>query len=188
MARHSLHLAALRFFLAVSTVGLALPIGSAHAAETCIVCAEPAATYLCQAKAAPEHNGFLANDRLIQFACLKNISKTYGHGSCKASKTAGQTCAASNVVQLDLTAMARNYVNRVPPVLRSQQPAQPPQPTTRAKPAEPKTVVELAKRTAESSQRQLENAGDAVKNAGKVVTDGAKKTWQCLTTFFQRCN
>ena len=55
----------------------------------------------------------------------------------------------------------------------------------------PKTVVELAKRAAASSKKQLSNAGQAVKggvkSAGKTVGKAAKKTWDCLTSFFTKC-
>jgi len=177
----------LQFALAALAM-LAITSSKVEAAEACVVCSEPAATYLCEAQAAPEHQSALNNSRLIQFACIKNIAKAYGHGSCKANQLQSQTCNGQ-VVLVDLSDMARRLVKRVPAPLRpghnpkfKDPAAQPNTPT-----GEPKTVVELAKRTVQSSQRQLKNAGKAVQNAGKVVTDSAKQTWRCLTTFFQKC-
>lgn len=66
----------------------------------------------------------------------------------------------------------------------------------------PKTVEELAKRTAKSTKNGFEKAGDTVvktaKNAGKAVgnvakkvgdgvSGAAKKTWKCLSTLFGDC-
>ncbi len=160
----------------------------AGAAEICVVCEAPAAQYRCLPQAAAEHQVFLDNRRLVQLACVQNIAKAYGHGSCKANTAHEQVCKAP-VVKVDLTQMARQYVNRLPKPLRPGDEAKLRKPIKEPKPrdGEPKTVVELAKRTVETSQQQLEKAGDAVKNAGSAVTDTAKKTWRCLTTFFQNC-
>lgn len=62
----------------------------------------------------------------------------------------------------------------------------------------PKTVEELAKRTAKSSKEGLEDAGDAVVGAakktgetigeaGSAVGNAAKSTWRCLSTLFSDC-
>lgn len=62
----------------------------------------------------------------------------------------------------------------------------------------PKTVEELAKRTAKSSKKGLEDAGDAVVGvakktgeklgeAGDAIGGAAKSTWRCLSSFFSDC-
>ncbi len=45
---------------------------------------------------------------------------------------------------------------------------------------EPKTVVELAERTAESSK-------EGISNAGKAIGSAAKKTWDCISSLFFEC-
>jgi hypothetical protein len=183
----------MRRFLRISTIGAAVLLAAggvpaSQAGEICVQCEAPAATYLCQAEAASEHQAFLQNRRLIQLACIRNIAKTYGHSTCKANAAEQQACNAP-AVRVDLTEMARQYVNRLPAPLRQNDKAtangqfSAPPPSN----GEPQTVVELAERTVESSQRQLEKAGEVVKKAGNAVGDTAKKTWQCLTTLFQKC-
>ena len=62
----------------------------------------------------------------------------------------------------------------------------------------PKTVEELAKRTAQSSKKGLEDAGDAVVGAAKktgeklgeagdAIGGAAKSTWRCLSSLFSDC-
>jgi hypothetical protein len=46
--------------------------------------------------------------------------------------------------------------------------------------SEPKTVVELAKRTAKTTQNELDQSADKVSNA-------ARSTWRCISTLFQDC-
>ncbi len=161
---------------------------AARAGQACVVCTAPAATYLCRANAAPEHQSFLDNGRLIRFACIKNIAKTYRHGSCKASGHTAQSCVGP-VVTVDLSDMARRYVDRLRQAGRPwpQATVRPPHGQPAPDAGEPKTVVEFAKRTMKTSQDQVEKAGEAVQGAGQAVTDSAQKTWDCLTTLFQRC-
>lgn len=69
-----------------------------------------------------------------------------------------------------------------------QEGAQEPQP---AEPAPPATVGELAKKTVKASGDGLQKAGKAVtdgaQSAGNAVGKAAKKTWDCLTSFFGNC-
>jgi hypothetical protein len=80
-------------------------------------------------------------------------------------------------------------------------PAQEPDPSAAAavkKSKEPRTVEELANQTVEASKKGLKKAGDAVTgtaekageqvgNAGSAVGTAAKKTWNCLKSFFSDC-
>lgn len=79
------------------------------------------------------------------------------------------------------------------------QEGQPKQEEAEAEPkGPPKTVEELAKRTAKSSKKGLEDAGDAVVGvakktgeklgeAGDAIGGAAKSTWRCLTSLFSDC-
>lgn len=62
----------------------------------------------------------------------------------------------------------------------------------------PKTVEELAKQTAKSSEKGLKDAGEAVAGAakktgetigeaGSAIGKAAKSTWKCLSTLFSDC-
>ncbi len=174
----------------VGVVSWSAQAGSAQA-DICVSCDNPAETYVCRATAAPEHQSFLQDQRLLQVACIRKIATDYGHGQCRTNKTGRQTCTGA-LVTVDVTDMARQYVNRLPKPLRpttggsaSDVPASSDRPE--ASPSEPKTVVELAKRTAQNSQKQLNNVGEAVQKAGEAVGEGAEKTLRCLGTLFQDC-
>ncbi len=173
---------------------------SALAADICVMCNEPAMTYICRPSAAPEHTTFLQDRRLTQLACIREIAKAYSHGSCKANQN--DMLCTGDLVVVDLSQMAREYTNRFPKPLRPEslsggenasafEPQQPPK-------GEPKTVVELTKRTVDSSKKELNKAGqkagevvkktgEAIKKAGKAVENGAEKTWRCLSSFFLNC-
>ena len=176
---------------------------TASANDICVACNEPAVTYVCRPTAAPQHKAFLQNRRLTQLACIREIARSYGHASCKANQSNPQNCSGE-LVAVDLTRMAQAYTNRLPKPLRPDGSA-PRQTTVGAqKPAkpqnqdEPKTVVELAKRTVETSKDQLDNVGktagkvvektgEAVKQAGEAIEDGAEKTLRCLASLFTDC-
>ena len=185
-----------RFFMISPIIFAAASLitGTTLASDICVKCDQPAVTYVCRPTAAPEHAIFLQNRRLTQLACIREIAQAYAHESCKASQHGAQVCSGK-LVSIDLTRMAREYTNRLPKPLRPNDLSQAGTPPGTQNPqpqqGEPKTVVELAKRTVENSQDQLSNAGekagDAVKKVGKVVEDSAIKTWQCLSSLFLDC-
>ena len=158
----------------------------------CVQCIEPNFAYRCEVEASPQHQAFLANDRLKRMACIRQIAKASGHAVCKVSKDQPIDCAGQSY-SVDISQMAQSYLNRVPSSVRNSfvGPRQAQRSTEgqgKNKQNEPpKTVVELAERTAENSQKQLENAGAAVKDAGNYVTGSIKQTWTCLASLFQDC-
>ncbi len=172
------------------TVSAALADGRA----ICVQCMEPDVAYRCQVNASAEHQPFLANDRLIRMACIRHIAKSSGHAACKVSKDQPANCLGE-AYTVNISEMAQSYVDRLPsavqkaitPAGRPAAPAQQEASGDADKEQPPKTVVEMAKRTAENSQKQLENAGTAVKNAGEFVTGTVKQTWTCLATLFSDC-
>ena len=167
-------------------------VASAQNRAICVQCVEPDVAYRCEVKASPQHQAFLANDRLKRMACIRHIAKASGHAVCKVSKDQPVDCAGQSY-SVDISQMAQSYVNRVPSSVRNSfvGPRQAQGSTEGQGNSEqnkpPKTVVEMAKRTAENSQKQLENAGAAVKDAGNYVTGTVKQTWTCLASLFQDC-
>jgi len=192
-----------RLLLKLLTISAAaaLHMSAAWASDICVMCTQPAMTYVCRATASPEHNVFLHNRRLVQLACIQRLAKSNGHGSCSANQKGIQACTGQ-LVTIDLTDMARQYTHRLPKPLRQEnvtivQPSPPSDSQTESE-QEPKTVVEIAKRTVQGSKKQLDKAGQTVKKVGKavgdgaqkigeVVGDGAKQTWQCLSSLFSEC-
>ncbi len=182
-------------FAALALVAVAGVAPSTNAQEQsraiCVQCMEPDVSYRCQVKAAPEHQPFLGNKKLLRVACIRHIAKASGHAACKVSKQQAIDCVGGEPYTVDISEMAQSYVDRVPSAVRKAlNPAGPKVSEGQGeedKDKPPKTVVEMAKRTAESSQKQLENAGAAVKNAGDFVTGTVKQTWSCLASLFQDC-
>jgi hypothetical protein len=149
---------------------------AAHASDrVCVICEAPDAQYSCTY--APETGGGLG---ALKYRCLREVAETYGHRQCKVNDTPLSDCAGT--VHM----------------LTAAPPAAPPQPaeTGDAAPAkapegqppgavgegggEPKTVVELAKRTAKTTQRQIEKSGETVEGM-------ARQAWRCVTSLFARC-
>ena len=171
----------------------ALLMSTAVAAENraiCVQCLEPDVAYRCEVNASPQHQAFLANEKLKRLACIRHIANASGHAVCKVSKDQPVDCAGQSY-SVDISQMAQSYVNRVPSSVRNSfvgpAPAQGSSEGDRDKDDPPKTVVEMAKRTAENSRKQLENAGAAVKDAGNFVSGTVKQTWTCLASLFQDC-
>ena len=185
---------------------LFLPLLSAHAlaAEYCVTCANPAAMYRCVIANTPE--GLGSNPR-EQLACITELAKSGNHETCTASKSAPVPCPG---ITQTVTAPAE-----VTPKLSGEVPADASTATGEidpsavdtgdaateiepAKPQVPRTVEELAGQTVKSTKEGLKKAGEAVgdtasKAGEKIGTDGeavggaAKKTWNCITSFFSDC-
>lgn len=189
--------------VATGLVAQAMTVQPATANEICVRCQGPDTAYRCRAEPTGRYAGLAKNERLLNYACIKYIAEKYRHASCKAGGGEDQTCQGTKLT-IDLSAVADQYAARLPEQLKPKAaPPTPPPGDDQAegqpkKKEEPKTVVELAKRTAEASKREIEGAGkavkdagkyagDAVKGAGEYVGDAAKKTWRCLSSLFQRC-
>lgn len=148
--------------------------------DICIVCEEPKATYRC----APQDGSVRAGDVRLAFSCITELARTGGHSSCGVSRKQAGPCDGPlrtvSVIGPELPVV----MGRPPEADAGGIPASPVPPPVPAKaekkPGPPDTVVELAKRTADSSKEQLKKAGDG-------VTGAAKKSWRCLTSFFKEC-
>lgn len=199
--------------------------GAIAGGEVCVRCDNPFAIYRCQLDhpaAGPETP--------VGFVCITELAKQNGHRTCAVSRDAGTACAGDPVV----VRLPPGAPLPVAPPLVADRPALAPQPTAPvppgndpavekpetaegelAKPAEPqedgtpKTVEELAKKTAIASQKSLEKAGDTVSDAAKqtgkalektgdvigdaaqktgdAIGSAAKKTWRCLSSLFGNC-
>jgi hypothetical protein len=157
----------------------ALTAGPVRAAEVCVVCSEPAATYRCMVDT--EKVQFSGVDKVVQFMCAKELAKAGKHASCKAVPGTGPACLGEQ------RTVGLQGVEGQP------EPGSPEAAAAEAKRAEalknapPKTLVELAKRTNEQMNNDAKSAGEAVGNAGDAVGGAMKKTWRCLSTLFTGC-
>lgn len=181
----------IRLALAMSS-GLGATAGLA--AELCVTCSGPDATYRCVLGTAVAST---PEDPAGQVLCIRELAKFGHHESCAVDRRPPAQCPGM------LRAVSPpEAVRDLPPLARP--PAGPmgtPMPLpVEAKPKQegPRTVEELAKGTAKSTGDGIGKAGDAVKdtaqNAGKAmgkagdaVGSAAKKSWHCLTSFFTDC-
>ena len=172
---------------------MALMPARAQPVEYCVRCSAPEAEYRCLPQLSDELRQALPGERVLRFACIKDIAKAYSHEQCSVRETTAQACGGEAVV-LDLSRLAEEYARRLPgPVRRGLSGANPTpvEPADQAKPKDgkepPKTVVEMAKRTAETSEKQIKKAGEAVKDAGNYVSGTVQKTWRCISSLFSNC-
>lgn len=168
--------------LLVITGGLWTVPSTAVAAESvCVRCIGPFAMYVCVPPAVKGVSGQFKR-RALGFLCTQQIAQANGHQSCQVKLNNDEPCdGPSFTISAQPSPQAGNA---------SKQSAAKPKPRDNSN-SEPKTVVELAKRTAKASKEQLKKTGKAIENAGKKVTgtikDAAKSTWRCLTSLFTDC-
>ena len=177
--------------LALTICGLAL---GAAAEEYCVTCTEPDAKYRCViAQPTPD-----AHDEHGPLRCISEIAQSGGHASCSVGAATSGPCP-SNLHTVTLPAVAPPPPQPVPapvytPMVPAAESVAPPK--AEAEPAPPpegppKTVEEFAKKTAKASGDGLKKAGEAVtdsaQSAGNAVGNAAKKTWDCLSSFFGKC-
>jgi len=190
---------------------LSLPVSQARTAEFCVTCYGPPAQYRC----AVSQDGELTAPPGAQLPCIKQLALQGGHKSCAVARQGPGECAGKLLI------ISPDPATQIPPNLPINKPTEAASPETAGEPyqkptgenpenaeatnpdavetqGEPKTVVELAKRTAESSKKNIKNAGKAVvnaakstggqiKNAGKYVGSTAKTTWDCIISLFTKC-
>lgn len=162
---------------------------AAHAQNVCVSCVGPPASYNCSLELPKEIAAPQRGKRLLQFACIEDIARRYGHDSCSVRKGAVGPCIGErHVIKLAPGQAGRTASG---PATTSQPTPAPVQaesktgtggkkPPGQAGEAPPRTVVELAERAGKDSQRQLNQAG-------KVVEGAVKKTWRCITSLFGDC-
>ncbi len=154
--------------------------GPAQAGErACVTCLDPDAQYSCSlAPTEAGETGLGLSGAALKVRCIREIAETYGHQSCKVGDTPITACAGT--------------VHMISPQPTGSDTSPGPRPANTATPpanpspadgndAPPKTVVEMAKRTAGETQEQLEKSG-------KVVERAARQTWRCVTSLFTACD
>lgn len=161
---------------------LAILVSLAHqpalADAICVTCDGPPRVYSCSY--APNANGDAPNkgQRALQFACIQDVARQYQHASCSVKRN--QLGACNGVVHMMSqgpvvapTATADQVGATVPTPV-------PPAAAKVTQSSEPKTVVEMAKRTASDTQKQIDKSARSVSKA-------ARSTWRCVSTLFQKC-
>jgi hypothetical protein len=152
--------------------------GRAVAQEYCVSCTEPNAVYRCVIEGAQP-----GGSQPLQMLCITTMAKQGGHATCGIKRGTVFDCDGP-VKRIPWAALnAPPPAAAVPGKQSDAEPSPPPGWTAEAKPEPqepPKTVLEMAKRANENTAAQLKQANENMKTQ-------AKKTWECVTSFFTRC-
>ena len=169
----------------------------AMAAETCVTCSGPTATYRC---ALDGSDASRTADPALQVLCITELAKRGGHSSCSIDRT-----TANPPCNGELVTLARPPAGSPVPAVVETAPANPPAdtaavPAPAAPPSKgpPATVEALAKEAAEQTKKDWEKtktsvkettdaAGHEIKKAGNTVGSALKKSWECLSSLFSQC-
>lgn len=177
--------------LLVMTTTAAQP---AAAQSVCVRCTGPDQSYSCSL--APDAPGAAPRGKALQYNCIQEIARTYSHERCQVKQHDIGSCPGQvhMVSGLPPAAPAVGLADRAGSDgadrggLNSGPASAPSAPQQQADPLssqpkqqrEPATVVELAKRAANNTDKEIRRSAETVSNA-------AKSTWRCLSTFFSDC-
>jgi hypothetical protein len=171
---------------------------SAGAEEYCVTCTEPDAKYRCVVTEQPG-----IHDEHAPLRCISELAQSGGHASCSVGAATSGPCP-SNLRTVTLPSLpppppvTEAPVPPAPAPIMVPVPAASPAPESPAaasggahpaQPAEgpPKTVEELAKKSGDGLKQAGESVTDTAQSAGNAVGNAAKKTWDCLSSFFGNC-
>ena len=162
------------------------------AEQVCVICEAPDAQYSCSfapqaASSGPSGRGSSA----LKYRCIREVAQTYGHQRCKVNDTPMADCAGTVHMLAPLPAAAAGPASEAggaaPGEAAESTPLTAGAETAGAETAgtdgvgEPKTVVELAKRTAKTTQQHIEKSSE-------TVEDMARQAWRCVTSLFSNCD
>ncbi|MEM7778461.1 MAG: hypothetical protein AAF732_23015 [Pseudomonadota bacterium] len=167
---------------------------AAHADSVCVACDGPDATYICKSPIDLSAVRRKVASRALGYACVQQIARQNGHASCKVRlEDRSQPCLGQRFTLRETTVAPPANAAADRPANDTAPPSDPAQNTAEKTPEDrsPRTVVELAERTADASKRELKKAGRAIEDTSKTVaesiTDAAKKSWLCVVSLFQNC-
>ncbi len=131
----------------------------------------------------------------LQMHCISTLAKQGQHGTCSIKRATVFECNGP-VKRIPVVAdpgAASAPAQAAAPLATSPPPAVKLQPAPATiDPNAPKTVKELAERTAEKSGAQLKKTGDAIKQTTEKTSEATgnalQKTWACVSSFFTKCN
>lgn len=166
--------------LTVSLAAVALTPATAGASEVCVSCTGPDTVYRCTVDQSADVASYRYGKRVLQFVCITELARQGNHQKCRVQRGEGLCLGVERVVSLTAPLDPTAAADASQTAEADGSDGVPAPEATPQKPGPPKTVEELARRTASSSKEQLEKTGDAVGGA-------MKKSWNCLTSLFTQC-
>jgi len=153
------------------------------ATEVCVTCSGPPANYRCTVDEASKIEGYRYGKKALQFICITELAREGGHEKCSVKRTGSDICVGQ-----ERTVSLKGSIQALSAPMDTEAEAEPgsvtgaeqPVSDQPKKPEPPKTVEELARRTASASKEKLEKTGNTV---GKAF----KKGLGCIASLFQDC-
>ena len=170
----------------VATLGLSWLAPIVAAQEYCVACTEPAKQYRCVIDNAQPNAR-----QSLQLLCITTLARDGRHASCEVTRGTVFECKGpvARVSGAEAATAPPAPVAAGPPPAVS--PAATPTPPLSSPTGEPKTVVEAVKRANAATEAQLKKSAESLKQStdqtGNAISEGAKKTWNCLMSLFTRC-
>ena len=171
---------------ALACAFVASPTRADSRTPLCIACSGPDAVYHCVigSEGAP-----LADDA-TRLRCVTEIARAGGHQSCSVRRGSQAACSETARAFV-LTAPQQTLAPTPAPQARPAPPLPGPPRDPAAPPADaaarkqpPATVEELARQSGKTLGKSVERQLD---NTGKTVGSAVKKTWDCVASFFSKC-
>ena len=154
----------------------------------CVECTGPDRNYSCQVKDAEKAQAYRGAQRAQEYLCISETARAGGHQSCRISTSFSGPCMGQ-VFEIDLAKVGSEtiVIGRPPEDATAGQPGAPQPKAGPSTKEPPQTLEELARQTVAKSKAQMSEADKSVKKAGDAVGGAVKKTWDCMTSLFQRC-
>ena len=163
------------------TVATALP---ALSQEYCVACTEPDKLYRCVIDGARP-----GASSSLQLLCISALAKEGPHTTCTVRR---------GVTVIDCNGPIKHVsipTEEVPASPSAVSPPAAPSPTSPpadqkadATQGDPKTVAEMLRRAKEQSDRDWAKTNATMKSNNEKVGSFFKKSWDCLSSLFSRCN
>jgi hypothetical protein len=168
----------------------------AAAAEVCVVCSGPDATYRCTVDHSSNIERYRSGDRVLQLLCISELAKAGGHTKCRVSRDPTGFCAGEartiGLAGIE-AALAAGSAGAPPGPVDAHETVPAP-----VQGGPPRTVEQLARQATQASSVQLRKAGEVMtdsassaasrlEKAGDAIGGAVKKTWLCLTSLFKQC-
>jgi hypothetical protein len=150
----------------------------AGAQEYCVACTDPPGLYRCVIEGARP-----GGTQSLPMLCVTTMAKQGGHGRCSVKSGTVFDCDGQ-IKRIPWTAGGPQETVTPPPP--SPPPAAAPKPEASSQP--PKTVVDLAKKTDQNIKDANKSFKESVNETNQAIGKAAKKTWNCVTSFFTHCN
>ncbi len=175
---------------------------SALAQSLCVECQAPDRSYSCSIKDSDKIQAVRGGQRAQEYLCISELARIGGHQACRITTSYAGPCMGQTF-EIDIAKIGSDSVvigrppaeggtgagpGAVPGPEQKGEPGGGQLPkATPVKKGPPQTLEELARETVAKSKEQIGAADQSVKKAGDAVGGAFKKTWDCMTSLFQRC-